>query len=200
MCRSHFLSIYDSGSFNRKAIEEQSDSDNHALVLWLWEFHNGVNVRVAMEGAAATALANGEEEADFNWDKYRSELWPSVEACPECWRMDEAERGARVTSFQEFDEDKYAAYIQASAEREHVYRRMMKAYAVADSLATLAAKEVGAGATAVLTDAAGYYATMGALCVVVMLLVLRYRSVWKLRTLTGRHKKVDSWMASRLLP
>lgn len=203
MCRTHFLGIYDANSFDRLAIYDSRPDDNRALVMWLWEFHNGVNVRVAMEGAAARRDTGG---GAFTWETYADKLWPSVKSCPACWVSGDAEKRARPTDLATFSEQEYAAYMDKAAQREEVYKRVVQAYAIADSLAggdkdkdvegPLLLQQQDAMLLLGLKESALYYGVLGAICIIFMLLVLRHRSMWKVKTLTGRHKKVDSWMSS----
>jgi hypothetical protein len=81
-CRAHFLSEYDDCHHDR-CNRLTSDKDHSTfkewkeLPLWLYETHNGVNVRLRQE-----RLAN--KEAEDTTDDWQVQ-WPPVQECPKCW-------------------------------------------------------------------------------------------------------------------
>jgi thiol-disulfide isomerase/thioredoxin len=81
-CRAHFLKEYDSCGHDRcnRLISDRLESrlqDWKDLVLWFYETHNGVNVRLRGE-----RIANNEvEDTTDDWQVQ----WPAVDECPSCW-------------------------------------------------------------------------------------------------------------------
>ncbi|KAG7355038.1 Erv1 / Alr family protein [Nitzschia inconspicua] len=81
VCRINFIQEYDSCSFNR--CERLSDkpgklNDWKELPLWLFEFHNGVNVRLLKERAEAEKRTPTSKEL-------KDVEWPTRSHCPSCW-------------------------------------------------------------------------------------------------------------------
>ena len=79
-CRTNFLKEYDSCGYdrcNRLTMASSSLDDWKQLVLWLYETHNGVNVRLRQE-----RIANNEKEDTT--DEWQVQ-WPAVDQCPMCW-------------------------------------------------------------------------------------------------------------------
>jgi hypothetical protein len=85
VCRINFLHEYDSCSFNRCERLLSADvgklDDWKELPLWLFEFHNGVNVRLIKERAELQSRKATEEEL-------AAVKWPSRKHCPSCWYGD----------------------------------------------------------------------------------------------------------------
>lgn len=88
-CRKHFLSAFDSCAYNRCArlekdvtgIAQMKQKVWVELPLWLFEFHNGVNVRLVQEKAKReNRIASASEEA--------AALWPMKEECLPCYNAD----------------------------------------------------------------------------------------------------------------
>ena len=78
VCRKHFLDSFDSCVLERCTRLSHSDSDHKELALWLWEFHNAVNIRLLEEDGE---LNNRVVTQDEKWAKQ----WPSKNLCPNCW-------------------------------------------------------------------------------------------------------------------
>jgi thiol oxidase len=84
-CRAHFIKEYDSCGYdrcNRLSFDQSSGStkslgDWKQLVLWLYETHNGVNVRLRGERIAI-------HEHEDTTDEWQVQ-WPAVDQCPMCW-------------------------------------------------------------------------------------------------------------------
>jgi thiol-disulfide isomerase/thioredoxin len=82
VCRLHFLSEYDSCSFdrcNRLATNQRGNlHQDIQFPLWLYETHNAVNVRLRGE----RIKLHDEPE----WLTTEAEvMWPSDKSCPTCW-------------------------------------------------------------------------------------------------------------------
>lgn len=75
VCRNHFLESFDSCFLD---ICNRLSSDPKELALWLWEFHNSVNVRLLEEGGEQNNRVITQNE---KWAK----RWPSKDLCPKCW-------------------------------------------------------------------------------------------------------------------
>jgi len=98
-CQKHFLSMYDSCSFDRCSrltndIPFDVSPLEHwrELPLWLWEVHNDVNVRLMKEKA----------KRDGRTVSHMDEIavqWPSREECGLCWRDDSSWDSVTVYSF-----------------------------------------------------------------------------------------------------
>jgi hypothetical protein len=86
VCRLNFLSTYDACAFDgcRRLSDKPSLSENEwrELPLWLWETHNDVNVRLMGE-----RLERNADEGPNQWESQQAR-WPSLYACPNCWRDD----------------------------------------------------------------------------------------------------------------
>jgi hypothetical protein len=85
VCRINFMHEYDSCSFNR--CERLSTKigrfdDWKELPLWLFEFHNGVNVRLMKE------RAEEQFRVSTTLQESRAVEWPSRKYCPSCWYGD----------------------------------------------------------------------------------------------------------------
>ena len=82
-CRANFLKEYDSCGYdrcNRLTMDRSTSTsldDWKQLVLWLYETHNGVNVRLRKE-----RIAN--KEPEDTTDEWQVQ-WPAVDQCPMCW-------------------------------------------------------------------------------------------------------------------
>ncbi len=88
-CRNHFLSTFDSCAYNRctrfekdvTGIAQMKQKSWVELPLWLFELHNGVNVRLVQEKAKReNRIASASEEA--------AALWPMKEECLPCYNAD----------------------------------------------------------------------------------------------------------------
>jgi hypothetical protein len=70
-CKEHFLQAYRSCRYDRCISQLAPPSTNYeALQLWLWRFHNAVNIRIREEYSDAEVM-----------------LWPQPQDhhCPSCW-------------------------------------------------------------------------------------------------------------------
>lgn len=90
-CREHFLQGYDRCDFGRCDIKA---NDYEALQLWLFNFHNGVTIRIIYEayGLASTAASSsqiGEGMVNTKRSELRSDmeayLWPNYDQCNMCY-------------------------------------------------------------------------------------------------------------------
>jgi len=84
VCRMNFLHGFDTCARDRCTRlhhEATSQKEWVQLPLWLFEFHNGVNVRLMRE------RAERENWTPTREDEIKAE-WPSREECPKCWRED----------------------------------------------------------------------------------------------------------------
>jgi thiol oxidase len=97
VCRLNFLSTYDACAFDgcRRLLDKPSLSENEwrELPLWLWETHNDVNVRLMGE-----RLERHAEEGPYQWESQQAR-WPSLYACPNCWRDDRSWEEDEVFKF-----------------------------------------------------------------------------------------------------
>lgn len=83
-CRRNFLQSFDACDHDRCSRLGSSTKDEHEwkqLALWLWETHNGVNVRLMKEKAQREGRMVTEEDE-------RRAMWPSRLQCSTCWRED----------------------------------------------------------------------------------------------------------------
>jgi hypothetical protein len=96
-CRTHFLKEYEACDHDRcnRLMDHQkggTPSDWIELPLWLFETHNGVNVRLRKERIADYNNNNnnnggvgaGKKEETTEQDV----LWPPKTKCPQCWLSD----------------------------------------------------------------------------------------------------------------
>jgi Erv1 / Alr family len=84
VCRINFMQEYDSCSFNRceRLIDKSGKfNDWKELPMWLFEFHNAVNVRLLKERAEAQSRNPTSEELT-------AVEWPARNHCPSCWYSD----------------------------------------------------------------------------------------------------------------
>jgi hypothetical protein len=84
VCRINFMNEYDGCSFNRcerLSTKVMKFDDWKELPMWLFEFHNGVNVRLMQERAEAQSLKATSTELT-------AVEWPSRKHCPSCWYGD----------------------------------------------------------------------------------------------------------------
>ena len=95
-CASHFLSQYDQCQANRRCdrlidvVEGATDDDWKELALWMWEFHNDVNVRLLHE-SADTKRKKASREAGPGKATTRDAvnvLWPTLRECLLCYKDD----------------------------------------------------------------------------------------------------------------
>jgi Erv1 / Alr family len=100
-CSRHFLSQYADCNVNRRCdrlsevASQSTDEDWKELALWMWEFHNDVNVRLLHEKAHKERLAK--QKSSFNAeygpgavadpDAIKA-LWPNLNSCVKCFRDD----------------------------------------------------------------------------------------------------------------
>jgi hypothetical protein len=95
-CRSHFVSEFDACMYDR--CNRLVDRDGATLAhwvqfpLWLFEQHNGVNVRLRKE-----RIDRGEKEDASEFDV----KWPPTHKCPSCW-----------LSPEQWDEEKVYGYMR----------------------------------------------------------------------------------------
>ena len=97
VCKVNFMQEYDSCSFNR--CERLNDrvgefDDWKELPLWLFEFHNGVNIRLLKERAESQGTTVSLEETT-------AVEWPARNHCPACWHEDGRFDPDRVYMFLE---------------------------------------------------------------------------------------------------
>ena len=86
-CRTNFLSSYDKCEFGRCERLHSNDSGTQKsawreLPLWLWEVHNGVNVRLQRERLEQEGMPTPTKM------EVRQVQWPSEKDCPRCWNAD----------------------------------------------------------------------------------------------------------------
>jgi hypothetical protein len=84
VCRENFLHGFDTCARDRcSRLHHSADSQSEweQLPLWLFEVHNGVNVRLMRE------RSEREKWTPTREDEIKAE-WPSRDACPQCWRED----------------------------------------------------------------------------------------------------------------
>ena len=97
VCRINFLHEFDSCGFNRcerLTTEFGSLEDWKELPLWLFEFHNGVNLRLKKERTEKdNRIPTQQELTDVEW--------PARKDCPSCWYAD-----------GRFDPDKIYLFLQ----------------------------------------------------------------------------------------
>jgi len=87
VCQDHFIEAFDSCAHDRCTrltddVITASDADFKELSLYLWEFHNSVNVRLLNEKAEhyGRPLPSKEKEEEVRW--------PSRDECSTCWLDD----------------------------------------------------------------------------------------------------------------
>ena len=84
VCRTHFIESYESCAFGgcQRLVDYVGEMpDWIQLPMWLFEFHNGVNVRLMKEKA----------EREGRTPTLQDEInvkWPSRKDCPMCWHDD----------------------------------------------------------------------------------------------------------------
>lgn len=84
VCRENFLHGFDTCSRDRcSRLHHHADTQSEwvQLPLWLFEVHNGVNVRLMRE------RAEREKWTPTHEDEIKAE-WPPRDECPSCWRED----------------------------------------------------------------------------------------------------------------
>mmetsp|Transcript_19927 Transcript_19927/g.40071 ORF Transcript_19927/g.40071 Transcript_19927/m.40071 type:complete len:291 (-) Transcript_19927:85-957(-) len=94
VCRLNFLDMYDNCSFDGcHRLSAQPASTEHEwreLPLWLWETHNDVNVRLMGE-----RMEQNSQVEPNSWESQQAR-WPSLVACPNCWREDRSWEEDRI--------------------------------------------------------------------------------------------------------
>lgn len=94
VCRMHFLNQYDSCELDvcHRLSDKPSTSEHEwrEFPMWLWETHNTVNDRLLRD----RFFQNGEPKAN-EWESQQAR-WPSLFACPNCWREDRSWEEDRV--------------------------------------------------------------------------------------------------------
>ncbi len=118
-CRAHFLSEYDNCDRDRcnRLVSDKATSTFtqwKELPLWLYETHNGVNIRLRRE-----RLENKEaEDTTSEWQVQ----WPPVQECPKCWlsegRWDE-EQVYRFLRQQYWPEDYKSSAVENQFQATH---------------------------------------------------------------------------------
>ena len=87
-CTEHFLQMYDTCAYKRcqrltkvtkLTGDKTSELEWRALPLWLYEVHNGVNVRLRKE------KAQREKQSAITVQDIIDVQWPPVHECPICW-------------------------------------------------------------------------------------------------------------------
>ncbi|CAB9528224.1 Sulfhydryl oxidase 1 [Seminavis robusta] len=82
VCREHFIQSFDSCAYDRchRLVKVVGDGKQFwvQLPLWLWQEHNGVNVRLLQERAEEKVTRMEEEVVQ----------WPLRANCPKCWQED----------------------------------------------------------------------------------------------------------------
>lgn len=180
-CRSHFLAMYDNCTFGRCSISD-SDVSNELLVLWLWQLHNSVNVRVGMESAASKSQS-------FTWQDYQDKLWPNERDCSACWHPEKI--GVLGTHFEE---ELYTQYIDKSADQNMIFKHLVLVYIMKDSevddLSTLTATGL-AEKVAFNFDRKGGTITQVSLVLVGLAILVFTARKWRWHS-QGQGKKRDS--------
>jgi hypothetical protein len=90
VCRVNFLQEYEDCSFQRcDRLRHNIGTlqDWKELPLWLFEFHNGVNVRLLKERALAAAHGT-RNPALVTAEEVKAVEWPDRNTCPTCWHGD----------------------------------------------------------------------------------------------------------------
>ena len=77
-CRRHFLDSFDACFLDHCSRLSDDAKNPRELALWLWEFHNAVNVRLLEEESKRNNRTILPEE------KF-ARLWPSKDLCSACW-------------------------------------------------------------------------------------------------------------------
>jgi len=93
VCRRNFMSSYDRCSQNRchRLGSSTEDEDEwKQLVLWLWEEHNDVNVRLKLERKQKEYPQDKKTTVVLTRDETWNAKWPSRYDCPACWNTVDA--------------------------------------------------------------------------------------------------------------
>lgn len=91
-CRQHFLKAYRDCLYDRCDDKLTKQTNNYeALQLWLWRFHNAVNIRVRQE--------NYEKGIPKKAENIEDALWPQHYQCMNCW-LDLSKQPSTIFSFQ----------------------------------------------------------------------------------------------------
>jgi len=81
ICTNNFLQVYDECGMNHcKRFQPRKVTDKtwKELALWLWEYHNQVNVRLLRDRYEKQGV-----ETSFQDEE--GVMWPSRQSCPDCW-------------------------------------------------------------------------------------------------------------------
>lgn len=82
-CRSHFVKMYDNCGHHHCTTlsnDYRNNTDERAFVIWLWEVHNGINVRLLKEEYDQQNIKMKTMDLFLN-----EVLYPTREICPDCW-------------------------------------------------------------------------------------------------------------------
>lgn len=94
VCRLNFLDMYDTCAFGgcHRLSDKPASTEREwiELPMWLWETHNDVNVRLMGE-----RLEQNKALKPNLWEVQQAR-WPSLVACPDCWREDSSWEEERV--------------------------------------------------------------------------------------------------------
>lgn len=170
VCRTNFLQEYDHCGFQsceRLTTEVGSLDDWKELPLWLFELHNGVNIRLTKEKAER-------ENRDATQEELTAVDWPAKNDCPLCWRTDGSFHPDAVFSFLQLSY--WPGELFSSDERRDL----------------LAATGNTAEVNEEKENQSWIYSLVGFVLVSLLLTAISWRAQ-KLKEIerTGKHKKAD---------
>ncbi|VEU36824.1 unnamed protein product [Pseudo-nitzschia multistriata] len=178
-CRLNFLSDFDACMFDRcnRLITLANGGTLEQFIqypLWLYETHNGVNVRLRNE-----RIEQGIESESFTTQAEIS--WPPASSCPLCWLSREKDR---------WDELEVYKFLEQSYWLEdddvEVLRMLSESGVAIEEKKMLDHSMVAEN----YSDKLDLYSTVPWCCFVLILALVRYRK--KKYNLRGIHKKIES--------
>jgi hypothetical protein len=125
VCRTHFMQAFDSCAYYgcQRLVEYVGEMDDWIqLPMWLFEFHNGVNVRLMKE------KAEREGRVPTPMDEIAVQ-WPSRKDCPMCWHDDGKFEYQNVFTFLRltyWPDDAYSEQLQKDMINSKLNRRRQR--------------------------------------------------------------------------
>ena len=143
-CVQNFLKMYDSCEYQRCSRltkttklsgDIKAELEWRALPLWLYEAHNGVNVRLLKEKAMR------EKQATITVQELIDVQYPAVEECPVCWSKPDSKgkRSWNETAVFSFLQLEYGTHDETVA----AFQTRLKTFKGHDSSATKKLRETG---------------------------------------------------------
>jgi len=166
VCRINFLHEYDNCGFDRcerLSTEIGGPEDWKELPLWLFELHNGVNLRLQKE------RAERDGDPPPTQQELRASEWPAHTDCPLCWHDD-----------GRFDADAVYSFLHSTYWSDGLFLPKKSTFSLLEAKKN---REEGTN----------WMSILGGSVLMLLLLAVACRRVQKKRKIhrTGKHKKAD---------